>query len=163
MRYAAQDRDKVEVFLDATVLAQPLRWARPLREIAGLDLDIRPRDWFCAQPLILGGLAILIITIVAVSQSTTGVQLRGPLTGSWLGSIGLTACYAGPLLALVAVLLGYAIREKRAAFALGGSGVFQLAINLAFMLYVSRSPPQPAAVRAIEWLQWNSLAAGAYA
>ena len=149
-----------------------LRWSQFAERPGGRSLqfvgrsqqvDVRPQDWFCAQPLLLGGLTILIITIVAVAQSTSGDQLRGPRPGSFLGSMGLTACYAAPLLALVAVLLGYAIRERQPAFALGGSGVFQLAINLAFVLYVSKSPPQPDAVRAIEWLQWNSLAAGAYA
>jgi hypothetical protein len=140
-----------------------LRWSQFGREIPSLEINLRPQDWFCAQPLLFGGLTILIITIVAVAQSTGGDQLRVPLSSSLLGSMGLTACYAGPLLALVAVLLGYAIRERQPAFALGGSGVFQLAINLAFLLYVSKSPPQPDAVRAIEWLQWNSLAAGGYA
>jgi hypothetical protein len=142
-----------------------LRWASFSERHGGrsLQIDVRPQDWFCAQPILFGGLTILIITIVAVAQSTGGVQLRGPLPGTFFGSMGLTACYAGPLLALVAVLLGYAIRERQAAFAFGGSCVFQLAINLAFMLYVSKSPTQPPAVRAIEWLQWNSLAAGAFA
>ena len=143
-----------------------LRWdrlahGRPARSLDFVSPDAS--EWFCLQPLLLGGLTILIITIVAVAQSASGIRLRGPAEGSMFEAMGLTASYAGPLLALVAVLLGYALRERRAAFAMGGSAVFQLAINLAFLLYVTRTPAQPAAVRTIEWLQWNSLAAGAYA
>jgi hypothetical protein len=140
-----------------------LRWSQFGREIPGLEINLRPQGWFCAQPLLFGGLTVLIITIVAVAQGTSGPNvLRGPMPGSMFAAMGLTPCYAGPLLALVAVLLGYAIRERQPAFAMGGSGVFQLAINLAFMLYASKST-KPSDVLALEWLQWNSLAAGAYA
>jgi hypothetical protein len=120
--------------------------------------------WFCAQPLVLGGLTVLVLTIIAVIQNAGGATPRGPAIGSILQQMGPTASYAVPLLALVGVLLAYAVRERQAGFALAGSAVFQLAINLAFILHVTLSPLSlPADVRAIEWFQWNAAAAGAYA
>ncbi len=120
--------------------------------------------WFCAQPLVLGGLTVLVLTIIAVVQNAGGVTLRGPAAGSIFDRMGPTASYAVPLLALVGVLLAYAVRERQAGFALAGSAVFQLAINLAFILHVTLSPLSlPAEVRSIEWFQWNATAAGAYA
>jgi hypothetical protein len=120
--------------------------------------------WFCAQPLVLGGLTVLVLTIIAVIQNAGGVALRGPAIGSIFHKMGPTASYAVPLLALVGVLLAYAVRERQAGFALAGSAVFQLAINLAFILHVTLSPLSlPNEVRAIEWFQWNAAAAGAYA
>jgi hypothetical protein len=154
-----------QMLLGAKQLAW-LRWDRLSHRRPARTLDFaapEATEWFCLQPLVFGGLTILVITIVAVAQSASGIRLRGPVDGSMFASMGLTASYAGPLLALVAVLLGYALRERQAAFAMGGSVVFQLAINLAFLLYLTRSPAQPQEVRTIEWLQWNSLAAGAYA
>ena len=95
--------------------------------------------WFCAQPLVLGGLAVLVLTIIAVIQNASGAVLRGPAAGSIFHHMGPTASYAVPLLGLVGVLLAYAVRERQAAFALAGSAVFQLAINLAFILHVTLS------------------------
>ncbi len=131
-----------------------LRWSR-------FPADARP--FFAAQPLVFGGLTILILTIVAVSQNAGGVALSGPVAGSIFDAMGLTASYAGPLIVLVAALLGYAVRERQAGYALGGAAVFQLAINLAFILHVALTARQPADVRGVEWLQWNSVAAGIYA
>ncbi|MDX1946404.1 MAG: hypothetical protein SFU86_13470 [Pirellulaceae bacterium] len=120
-------------------------------------------NWIGGQPLLLGGLPVLILTILAVEQGVAGRVPRGPASDTIFALLGPTTSYAGPLLALVAIFLAYAIRERRAAFALAGSGVFQLAINLAFLLYANTPPSQPAIVRGVEWLQWNSLAAGAFA
>jgi hypothetical protein len=136
------------------------------RRLSWLKWDAIPAaagQWFCAQPLVLGGATILILTILAVQQSVSGEALRGPIAGSAFAQMGLTASYAGPLMALVGLLLGYAIRERRAAYALGGAAVSQLAVNLAYMLHVSTSPAQPTNIRVIEWLQWNAVGAGAYA
>ena len=140
----------------------PLRAA--CKQITWLRWDRFPRSasiWFCAQPLLLGGRAILILTIIAVSQHANGITLKGPAADSIFTALGPTVSYAGPLIALVVVLLGYAIRERQAAFALGGAAVWQLAVNLAWLLHVSTN--QPADLQSIEWLQWNSIAAGAFA
>jgi protein gp37 len=40
IRFAAQDRDKVEIFLDEKMLTQPLRWKRPRRIFVGSMTDL---------------------------------------------------------------------------------------------------------------------------
>ncbi|MEX2176329.1 MAG: hypothetical protein WD872_18345 [Pirellulaceae bacterium] len=142
-----------------------LRWERKTaaRGTPPLTFSLGLAQWYCFQPLLLGGVTVLALATLAVAQIASGVPLRGPGIGSIFHQIGPTASYAGPLLALVAVLLAYAVRERQAGFALGGSAVFQLAANLAFLLYVTTTPALPPAIRWIEWLQWNSIAAGAYA
>jgi hypothetical protein len=134
------------------------------KRISALRWDRWPdeaRPWFCAQPLVFGGTTILILTVLAVEQHASGVSLRGPLAGSLFASLGATGLYAGPLAALVAVLLAYAIRDSDEAFALGGAAVWQLTANLAWLMHVDTS--LPAAERAVMWLQWNSIAAGVFA
>jgi len=118
---------------------------------------------FGAVPILFGALPILVLTILPVAQSFQGVALRGPEPGSFFSQIGPTASYAVPLLAIVAVFLGYALRERESAFALAGSAVFQLAVNLAFILYVTYAPAAAREVRVAECLQWNTLAAAGFA
>src|SRR5439155_11138965 len=47
-------------------------------------------------------------------------------------------------------------------FAIGASGVSQFAINLAFMLHVALGPKATPEVHAVEWFQWNAMAAAAF-
>lgn len=135
------------------------------QRIPGLSWGkLRRTAYYCTawQPLVFAGLSILTITIAAVSQQVNGVKLGGPLAGSPFDQLGPTVSYAVPLYALVAILLGYCIRERQPLFALGGSAVSQFAVNLAFMLRVSLGAQVSPAVYAIEWLQWNAIAAGGY-
>jgi hypothetical protein len=118
---------------------------------------------FGAAPLLLGGGSILVLTLVAVSQSLSGAELRGPLEGSFFVWIGPTASYAVPLTAIVGVLVGYALRERHPGYALGGSAVFQLAVNLAFLLHVAYGEKLSPAARWAEWLQWNAIGAAGFA
>jgi hypothetical protein len=141
--------------------------ARVARQVTWLRWEAIPGSlahWFCAQPLVLGGASVLVLTIIAVAQNAAGATLRGPVDGSMFHALGPTVSYAGPLMLLVAVLLAFAVRERQAGFALGGSAVFQLAVNLAFILFVTtaKSPFAPA-IQGIMWLQWNAAAAGIYA
>jgi hypothetical protein len=125
---------------------------------------LRRTAYYCTawQPLGFAGISILTITIAAVSQQVNGVKLGGPLAGSLFDQLGPTVSYAVPLYALVAILLGYCVRERQPLFALGGSAVSQFAVNLAFMLRVALGPQATPNVYAIEWLQWNAIAAGGY-
>jgi hypothetical protein len=131
----------------------PLRWSR---------FGAESSHWFAAQPLVLGGLTVLLLTILAVAQNSSGVALRGPAASSIFAAIGPTASYAGPLLVIVAILLGYAVRERQAGFALGGAAVFQLAVNLAFLLHASSTQYSAVSIRNIEWIQWNAAGAGIF-
>src|SRR3990167_1499279 len=49
IRYAAQDREKVELFLDEEVLTAPLRWRKPrmifVCSMTDLFADFVPDDW----------------------------------------------------------------------------------------------------------------------
>jgi hypothetical protein len=141
--------------------------ARVARQVTWLRWEAIPASlihWFCAQPLVLGGASVLVLTIIAVAQNATGATLRGPVDGSIFHAMGPTVSYAGPLMLLVAVLLTFAVRERQAGFALGGSAVFQLAVNLAFILFVTTAEtPLSPAIQGIMWLQWNAAAAGIYA
>lgn len=114
------------------------------------------------QPLVFAGSSILILTVAAVVQKVNGVQLGGPLEKTLFDQMGPTVSYAVPLYALVAILLGYCVREKQPLFALGASAVSQFAVNLAFMLRVATGTKVEPSVYAIEWLQWNAIAAGGF-
>lgn len=134
------------------------------RRIPALRWDSFPAEstaWFGAQPLVCGGVTILIITILAVQQQIGGKSLNGPEAGTLFALLGPTISYLVPLLTLVVVLLAYAIREKQAGFALGGAAIWQLGANLAFLIATQNAALDD--VRVIQWLQWNSLAAGSYA
>ena len=99
----------------AYIVRDPLR--ATFKRLPWLRWERFPRGaliWFCAQPLLLGGRAILILTIIAVYQHANGVALRGPAAESIFTAMGPTVSYAAPLMALVVVLLGYAIRERQA-------------------------------------------------
>lgn len=121
------------------------------------------KEWFRFQPLVLGVLPTLALTVIAVAQHASGVYLRGPAQGSFFEWLGPTASYAGPMLVGVAIFLGLALRERKSAFAFGGGLLFQLAANLAFILHISGQTVVAPGMQGAEWLQWNTLAAASYA
>jgi hypothetical protein len=122
---------------------------------------LRRTAYYCTawQPLAFAGFFILVLTVSAVVQQVNGVKL---IAGYPFDEMGPTVSYAVPLYALVAILLGYCLREKQPLFALGASAVSQFAVNLAFMLRVAQGTKVEPSVYAIEWLQWNAIAAGAF-
>lgn len=132
--------------------SRALRWSR---------LPAESRLWFCAQPLLFGGFTSIALTVLAVQQQAAGAAVKSPLAGSLFAWIGPTASYALPLIAIVAVLLSYAIRERQAGFALVGAAVWQLAANLAYLLHVDATWTDTA--KTITFLHWNAIAAGSFA
>ena len=125
-------------------------------------LDEPSREWLRYQSLILGVAPMLLLTIIAVVQNASGVTLGGPLKGTFFDNLRPTASYAGPLLIGVVIFLGHAIGQRQPAFALGGSALFQLAANLAFILHITGKPLGPPGSPTAEWLQWNAIAAAIY-
>jgi|GEM_PF-1211137 len=125
-------------------------------------VDVQEREWLRYQSLILGVAPVLLLTIIAVVQNASGVQLPRPQKGSIFEWLGPTASYAGPLLIGVVIFLGQALGQRQPAFALGGSLLFQLVANLAFILHITDKPLGPAGSPTAEWLQWNTLAAAIY-
>lgn len=135
------------------------------QRIPGLSWGkLRRTAYYCTawQPLAFAGFFILALTIAAVTQKVNGIKLGGPIADTPFDLMGPTVSYAVPLYAIVVILLGYCLRERQPLFALGGSVVSQFAINLAFMLRVALGTKVEPPVYAIEWLQWNAIAAGGY-
>ncbi|WP_254512142.1 hypothetical protein [Anatilimnocola floriformis] len=145
------------------VARQPL--ASALKSIPWLrwnPIDTQEREWLRYQSLLLGVAPMLALTIIAVVQNAKGMALGGPLQDTFFARLGPTTSYAGPLLIGVAIFLGHAIGQRRPSFALGGSALFQLAANLAFILHITGKPTGPQESAVAEWLQWNAIAAAIY-
>ncbi len=126
------------------------------------DFDQPTLETFRYQPLLLGVLPMLVLTIIAVAQHAAGVPLHNPLPNSFFDRLGPTASYAGPMLIGVTIFLGLALGQRQPAFALGGGLLFQLAANLAFILHAT-GKVRPPSLNAAECLQWNTIAAAIYA
>ena len=108
--------------------------------------------------LLLGGAPIVLVTTAVVWRSVAGWPLGAPAADSLFGQMSLTVSYAIPLLTLVAVLVGHALREKQTHYTLAGSLLLQYVVCLAYMLHVPNS-------QASFWaglLQWNTIALGGY-
>ena len=108
--------------------------------------------------LLIGGVPIVLVTTIVASRRMSGSPVGFPDAQTIFGQMGTTLSYAVPLLVLVAVLVGHAIREKRAAYMLAGSVLLQFVTCLAFALKTSAQSPSFWA----ELLQWNAVALGGY-
>lgn len=148
------------VFLARGVLRRGLQTQPWLR---WQDVDPAVQEWFRYQPLLLGVLPMLVLTIMAVAQFASGATLPKPAAESIFAAMGHTASYAGPLVVGVAIFLGLAIGQRQPALALGGGLLFQLAANLAFILHITGKTSGPPGSQAAELLQWNVIAAALYA
>lgn len=108
--------------------------------------------------LVLGAGPILAITTAVALRSAAALPVGDVPGESFFDRIGMTASYAIPLVALVAVLLGHALRERYSPFALAGSVILQYAVSLAFLLQAS--PEEPGFT--VGLLQWNLAGLGGY-
>ncbi|TVS18705.1 MAG: hypothetical protein EA424_10345 [Planctomycetaceae bacterium] len=108
--------------------------------------------------LVLGAGPILAITTAVAIRSAASMSVGDVPGDSFFARIGMTASYAIPLVVLVAVLLGHALRERYSPFALAGSVILQYAVSLAFLLQAS--PEEPGFL--IGLLQWNLAGLGGY-
>jgi hypothetical protein len=127
------------------------------------ELNQGTREWLCYQPLVLGGLPVLALTVIAVMQFALEAQLPSPASESIFTRMGTTASYAGPLLIGVAIFLGLAANLRQPALAFGGGMLFQLTANLAWVVHLAGQVPLPTGSREAELLQWNTLTAAIYA
>jgi hypothetical protein len=108
--------------------------------------------------MFLGAAPILGVTTIIAIRSSAQWPLGAVPVDSFFHRVGTTASYAVPLVVLVAVLLGHALRERRPAFAVAGSVILQYVVSLAFLLQAS--PSEPDFVAGL--LQWNLVALGGY-
>lgn len=109
--------------------------------------------------LLLGGVPIVVLTTVVASRRMAGLSVGKVAGDSLFGYLGMTLSYAVPLLVLVAVLVGHAIREKRQIYALAGSVLLQFVAFLAYALQAA--PTTPGFLAGL--LQWIAVALGGYA
>jgi hypothetical protein len=144
----------------ALVAASSLAVARWGRRVPHLGQELaKPSTALAAFGL--GGAAILILTMAAVTQAVRGASFGGPLRGSWFDWLGPTVSFGTPLVVLVGVSLAFSIAWRQPALSVAASLLFQLAANLAFLVHLSGAQ-LPAEVRWAEWLAWNSLALGMF-
>jgi hypothetical protein len=147
-------------FVTAAVFWLRAPLARWLGKIRWLELPSGGATrTLCDAATLVYGLPVVLLTSVVVWRSVANLPLGTPDKAALFGRMSLTLSFAVPLLTLVAVLLGHALREKRSGYALGGSTLFQYAICLAYMLRVEGSAP--GFVAGI--LQWNAAGLAGYA
>jgi hypothetical protein len=101
-------------------------------------------------------LPILGLTVAATAQFLSGAALGGPAGDSFFGGMAPSVLYAGPLLAMVAMLTAYALREQSAGYLVGGSILFQIGATLACLLAVA--PLGVPLQTAVSLVQWNAAA-----
>jgi len=109
--------------------------------------------------LLVGGLPVVLLTTIMACRVAASLSLGKPDAESLFGRLDMTFSYAGPLALLVAVLVGHALRERSATYALAGSVLLQYVISLAYLLSGSLD-------RLEFWaglLQWNATALAGYA
>ena len=109
--------------------------------------------------LLIGGVPIVLLTTIVASRRLAGLSVGVPGADGVFGQMGTTISYAVPLLVLVAVLVGHAIREKNTVYTLAGSVLLQYVACLAYALQAS--PTSPGFLAGL--LQWNAVALGGYA
>jgi hypothetical protein len=109
--------------------------------------------------LLIGGLPVALLTTLVAGRRLSGLPVGLPSADSVFGQMGPTVSFAVPLLVLVAVLVGHAIRERKAAYMLAGSVLLQYVACLACALRIPTASPGFLA----ELLQWNGVALGGYA
>ena len=109
--------------------------------------------------LLIGGVPIVLLTTIVASRRLAGLTVGVPDADGVFGQMGTTISYAVPLLVLVAVLVGHAIREKNTVYTLAGSVLLQYVACLAYALQAS--PTSPGFLAGL--LQWNAVALGGYA
>jgi hypothetical protein len=108
--------------------------------------------------LFLSAGPILAVTTAVAIRTSAGWSVGELPADSFFYRVGMTVSYAVPLVVLVAVLLGHALRERRPVFAVAGSVILQYVVSLAFLLKMS--PGEPGFVAGL--LQWNLAALGGY-
>ncbi len=112
-------------------------------------------------------LTLPIATIIGLTLLRTGlainrVNVHDVANDSFFAHIGREASYLSPLCAIIVVLVGYAIRERHGAYALGGGLTVVLTTSLAYMLGQIGST-QSAWSQWIEFGQFNTFTAASYA
>jgi hypothetical protein len=151
------------------LVCSALLWVRgPLSVLtARLRLPVGPGG---PVPLLAGGLVVvgfivpvLGLTIAGSAVRLLGEETAGPPAVSFFAELGRLVSFAVPL-GLVAVgLVGYALRERSAAFALAAGLAANLTLTLGYALEFVSPAGTLSGVHWVRLLQWGSLGAAAWA
>ena len=143
----------------ASLLAR--RYFADRRDLLGRTATVAAQPRLAICPFVLGGAAILAITLAVVAQSVRGNPIGGPSAGSWFAALGPTLSFGVPLSVLVIVSLAFSLAWRRGEMSIVAAVLFQLTTNLAFLIHLSGSASSEEA-RVAEWLQWNGVALGLF-
>jgi len=84
--------------------------------------------------LALAALPMVAVTAYVVGSALRGNPLVGPEPGTFFARLGLAGSYVPPMLVLAGTLVGYALRERSAGFALAASLALNLAATVGYLL-----------------------------
>lgn len=84
--------------------------------------------------LVLAVLPLVAVTTFVVASALQGNPVVGPEPGSWFDRLGPAGSHVPPILAIAATLVGYAVRERSAGYALAACLVVDLAATVGFLL-----------------------------
>lgn len=113
-----------------------------------------------ATTFLLTLVPVLGLTLLAAIKFLRGDPPPGPMGETLLALLPPAVLYAGPMLALVGVLIAYAVREKVNAHLMAASVWLQIAATLACLLVLA--PTEANAETWIALLQANAVALGAF-
>lgn len=105
---------------------------------------------------------LLMLTLYPALRAINHLPVQGPVSGIFARlSDGFS--YGAPLVLVAFVMIGYALRERRAEFAFFGGAFFNLTVTLAFLLAVVDTQGAMDRVVLIRLAQLNAIAFAAYA
>ena len=127
-------------------------------------LPPRPRQQLAKTILLAFTIApILAVTSYSAMVALTGGDVAGPVAGTLFGRMGNSVNYLAPLLILMLVLIGYAIRERSAGFAFAAAMVLNYAVSLEYPLWLIGRDIAMGPEQIVTLIQLNALAAGVFA
>ena len=101
--------------------------------------------------------------LYVVGSALQRTPILGPDPSSLFVRMGSASSHAVPLVTLALVLVGYALRERSAAFAFAGGLTFNLAITAGYLLLISRQGLRFDAAGWIRLAQLNAIVSALYA
>lgn len=106
---------------------------------------------------------ILAITFYSSAQSMLGNSIVGPAAGSFFGRMGNSVSYLVPLALMILVFIGHAWRERSSSFAFAAAVLLNITVTLGYVLFLVTAHHRMGAVESIHLLQFNAIAAAAFA
>ena len=113
--------------------------------------------------VVLGVAPLIAVSLYVVTAAMRQSPIVGPEPESWFAQMGTATSYAVPILVTALVLVGYALRERDAAFAFGGALVLAVAATAGYLLW---SAKQGLAFDLVQWVrlaQLNAAVCATYA